>query len=71
MITVTFKGLWACKRRLVGTLLAVFLGVSFLSGALALGDTLRSNFDQLFANANAGTDAVVRSATALESGPRT
>ena len=37
MITLTFKGLWARKRRLVGTLVAVFLGVSFLSGALALG----------------------------------
>lgn len=71
MISLTFKGLWARKRRLVGTLIAVFLGVSFLSGALALGDTLRSNFDTLFANANAGTDAVVRSTTALESGART
>src|SRR5205807_4787685 len=45
-------------------------GVSFLSGALALGDTLRGNFDQLFTSANAGTDAVVRSATTLESGTR-
>ncbi|HEY1635484.1 MAG TPA: FtsX-like permease family protein [Acidimicrobiales bacterium] len=70
MITVTFKGLWARKRRLVGTLIAVFLGVSFLAGALALSDTLGANFNTLFANANAGTDAVVRSTTALGSGPR-
>ena len=70
MITITLKGLWARKRRLVGTLVAVFLGVSFLAGALALSDTLGANFDTLFANANAGTDAVVRSTTALGSGPR-
>ena len=69
MISLTFKGLWARKRRLVGTLIAVFLGVSFLAGALALSDTLGANFDTLFTNANAGTDAVVRSATALGSGP--
>lgn len=68
MLTVTFKGLWAHKRRLVGMLMAVVLGVGFLAGALALGDTLSSNFDKLFASANAGTDAVVRSATTVGTG---
>ena len=38
------------------------LGVAFLSGTLVLGDTMRADFDDLFADANAGTDAVVRSA---------
>ena len=33
------------------------------SGTLVLGDTLEPNFDTLFTDANAGTDAVVRSAT--------
>ncbi|MGH9243631.1 MAG: ABC transporter permease [Acidimicrobiales bacterium] len=61
MIRVSLKGLWAHKRRLVGTFLAVMLGVAFLSGTLVLGDTLRSNFDELFTEVNAGTDAVVRS----------
>ena len=42
MLNVTLKGLWAHKRRMVGTLLAVFLGVAFLSGTLVLGDTLRA-----------------------------
>ena len=51
------------KRRLAGAFLAVFVGVSFLSGALVLGQTLQRNFDSLFADVNAGTDAVVRSAT--------
>jgi putative ABC transport system permease protein len=60
MIEVTLKGLWAHKRRLVSTLLAVALGVSFLAGTLVLGDTMRATFSDLFGNANAGTDAVVQ-----------
>ena len=66
MINVTLKGLAAHKRRLVGTFLAVFLGIAFLSGTLVLGDTLRANFDTLFADANAGTDALLRSASTIE-----
>ncbi len=68
MFTLTLKNVWAHKRRLVSTFLAVFLGVAFLSGTLALGDTLRANFDDLFTQANAGTDAVVRSATKIDVG---
>ena len=67
MIPVTAKDLWAHKRRLLGTVFAVFLGVAFLTGTLALSDTLRANFNSLFTNANAGTDAVVRSATTVAS----
>jgi putative ABC transport system permease protein len=66
MRTVTWKGLLAHKRRLVGTFLAVFLGVAFLCGTLVLGDTLRANFDRLFTNANAGTDVIVRHTSKLE-----
>src|ERR671924_427785 len=69
MGTVLFKGLWAHKRRLIGTLLAVFLGVAFLSGTLVLGDTLRGNFDNLFTEANAGTDVVVRHESKLSTDP--
>jgi putative ABC transport system permease protein len=67
MTRIGLKSAWARKRRLVGTFLAVFLGVSFLSGTLVLGQTLQRNFDGLFADANAGTDAVVRSATKINS----
>ncbi|WHM40005.1 ABC transporter permease [Streptomyces sp. BPTC-684] len=49
------------KRRFAGTFVAVLLGVAFLAGTLVMGDTLRASFDTLFADANAGTDAVVRS----------
>ena len=69
MGTVLFKGLLAHKRRLVGTFLAVFLGVAFLAGTLVLGDTLRGNFDDLFTEANAGTDVVVRHESRLSTDP--
>ncbi len=65
MLRLTLKALWAHKRRLVGTALAVVLGVAFLSGTLVLGDTMRRSFETLFADANAGSDAVVRSASEL------
>src|SRR5919106_4032953 len=69
MRNVFFKGLLAHKRRLVGTFLAVFLGVAFLAGTLVLGDTLRGNFDDLFTEANAGTDVVVRHESRLATDP--
>jgi putative ABC transport system permease protein len=65
MTLMSVKNAWARRRRLLGAFLAVFLGVSFLSGALVLGETLQRNFDSLFADANGGTDAVVRSATSV------
>lgn len=65
MFTLTLKAILAHKRRLVGTCSAVILGVAFLAGTLVLGDTLRADFDSLFRSANAGTDAVVRGATAF------
>ncbi|MGH9278000.1 MAG: ABC transporter permease [Acidimicrobiales bacterium] len=62
MFKLTFRSLITHKRRFAGTFLAILLGVSFLTGTLVLGDTLTANFDRLFADANAGTDVVVRSA---------
>ncbi|MEV0531725.1 ABC transporter permease [Kitasatospora sp. NPDC050463] len=64
---LSLRSLGAHKRRLVGTFLSILLGVAFLTGTMVLGDTLRSNFDTLFADANAGTDVVVRSADVLDS----
>ncbi|HEX6310542.1 MAG TPA: FtsX-like permease family protein [Acidimicrobiia bacterium] len=69
MVKVSLKGLWAHKRRMVSTVLAVFLGVAFLSGTIALGDTMRANFSDLLTEANAGTDAVVRRTTTLDTDP--
>src|SRR5688572_7586409 len=66
MVKVALKGTWAHKRRLVGTLSAVVLGVAFLVGTLVLGDTMRAGFDELFTDATAGTDAVVRGESEIE-----
>jgi putative ABC transport system permease protein len=60
VIKLSLQNTWAHKRRLVGTFLAVLIGVSFLSGTLVLGDTLRDNFDKLFKAGYAGIDVIVR-----------
>jgi putative ABC transport system permease protein len=65
MFQLTLKNVWAHKRRLVGMFVAVVLSVAFLSGTLVLGDTMRANFDRLFADVNAGTDVVLRSSTSI------
>ncbi|MGQ0615940.1 MAG: ABC transporter permease [Acidimicrobiia bacterium] len=66
MRRVTLKNLLAHKRRLASTLLAVVLGVGFLSGVLTLTATLEETFDELFTNANAGVDSYVRADSRLE-----
>jgi putative ABC transport system permease protein len=65
MVSLTLREMRAHARRLTGTSLAVLLGVAFLVGTLVLGDTLRRNFDDLFSEANAGTDVVVRNSSDL------
>jgi putative ABC transport system permease protein len=65
MWKVSLKGLWAHKRRLVGTCAAVLLGVAFLAGTLTLTDTMRASFDDAFAQGNAGTAALVRGADTM------
>ena len=67
MIRITLTSLWARRRRLVSTTVAVFLGVAFLVGTLVLGDTLSANFDRLFTEVSAGTDVVVRNDSSLAS----
>src|SRR5258706_16283199 len=63
VLGLTLRQLLAGKRRLTATVLAVFLGVAFLAGTLALSDTLRANFADLFAAANSRTDLGGRAAT--------
>ena len=60
MIRTTLNSLWSHKRRLISTCLAVILGVAFMAGTLVLTSTINSVFDDLFANVNDGTDAIVR-----------
>jgi putative ABC transport system permease protein len=61
MWRTTLKSISAHKRRLLATCSAVLLGVAFLSGTLVLGDTMTEGFGDMFTEANAGTDAIVRS----------
>src|SRR5262245_38377687 len=69
MRKLVLRGLRARTRRLIGTFVAIFLGVAFLAGTLVLNATLEANFNTLFSQANAGTDVVVRNATDVTTGP--
>ncbi|HET6793716.1 MAG TPA: ABC transporter permease, partial [Acidimicrobiales bacterium] len=69
MLRTALKNLLAHRMRLLGTVLAVTLGVSFMAGTLVLTDTMTSTFNNLFATVYQGTDAVVRSKAVFE-GPQ-
>ena len=60
MFRVALKGLLQRKSRLVGTMLAIVLGVGFISGVYVLTDTLQRTFDDLFGSVYARTDVVVQ-----------
>lgn len=66
MWRTTLSSLRAHKRRLLGTCLAIVLGVAFLSGTLVLGDSTRAGFGDLFSEANEHTDALVRSTSEID-----
>ena len=66
MFKVAVRGLFAHKARFVSTFLAVILGIGFLSGTLVLTDTIEGTFNDLFADVNKDTDAVVRSREVLK-----
>jgi len=66
MLKITMRNLVAHKRRLVGTFLAVVIGVGFFSGVTTLTATIDKTFKDLFSNGNQGTDAFVRSSSKIE-----
>lgn len=68
MFKVALRGLRSHTLRLLATVLAVLLGVSFMVGTQVLGDTVKASFDEAFADVNRGVDAVVRSDTEISSG---
>src|SRR3954469_2131626 len=68
MVRLTLNGLFAHRRRLISTFLAVILGIAFLSGTLVLGDTIKGAFNNLLATVNSGTDAYVRRVSISDSG---
>lgn len=60
MLRVTLRSFWEHKRRMVSTIVAIVLGVAFMSGTLVLTDTLDRVFDDLFADANEQIDAQIQ-----------
>jgi putative ABC transport system permease protein len=66
MILTALRNLLAHKIRLFTTGLAVMLGVAFMAGTLVLTDTVTKTFDDLFSDALAGTDAMVRAEASFE-----
>src|SRR5919112_5774205 len=60
MRRVTLRSLWAHKRRLLSTVLAVVLGVAFMSGTFILSTTLDQSFDDLFSQVVEDVDVVVQ-----------
>jgi putative ABC transport system permease protein len=68
MWNVTVKGLMAHKLRLALTALAVVIGVTFISGALVLTDTLHDSFTALVGNVYQRIDLEVRGDAALGQG---
>lgn len=67
MWTLSLKELLSHRFRLGLTLLAVILGITFVTGSLVLTDTSQRLFDDQFATATAGVDLTVRDAAAFDS----
>jgi putative ABC transport system permease protein len=66
MLRVALKGLLGHKLRFVLTTLAVVLGVTFVSGAFVLTDSMEGAFDDLFDTAYETADVYVRAGESFE-----
>ena len=71
MLRATFKSLLARKLRLVLSAMSIVLGVSFVSGAFVLTDTLGKVFDELFTTVNQNIAVVVRGDKVSDVGTQT
>ena len=66
MFKVALKNVLGHKVRVLLTAVAVVAGVAFMAGTFVLTDTIKQGFDDLFADANQGVDAVIRQKAAFE-----
>jgi len=66
MLRLSLRNLLVNKLRLLLTLSAVTVGVSFVSGTYVLSDTMVKAFDELFTGLTSGTDVVVRAEAAYD-----
>jgi putative ABC transport system permease protein len=60
MLRASLRGLLSRKLRLTLAVVAIVLGVAFLSGAFVLTDTLGARFEKLFQTVNQNVDVQVR-----------
>jgi putative ABC transport system permease protein len=65
---VTLRSLWEHKRRLISTVLAIVLGVAFMSGTFVFADTIDRVFDDLFGETRAGVDVQVQGVELFDGG---
>lgn len=68
MRRVTLRSLWEHKRRLLSTVLAIVLGVAFMSGTFVFADTIDKVFDDLFSDVNAAVDVQVQGESLFDGG---
>ena len=66
MLKVSLRNLLVNKLRLLLTIAAVTVGVTFVSGTFVLSDTMVKAFDELYTGLTSGTDVVVKSEAAYE-----
>lgn len=66
MLKVSLRNVLANKLRLLLTIMAVTVGVTFVSGTFVLSDTMFKAFDELYDGLTSGTAVVVRSEAAFE-----
>lgn len=66
MVKVSLRNLLVNKLRLLLTVVAVTVGVTFVSGTFVLSDTMVKAFDELYTGLTSGTDVVVKSEAAYE-----
>lgn len=68
MLRTTLRSIREHKRRLLSTIIAVLLGVAFMSGTLVLGDTLDRSIEGLVGEVTEGIDAEVRGPELFDTG---
>lgn len=66
MLRVSLRNLLINKLRLLLTVAAVAVGVTFVSGTFVLSDTMVKAFDELYTGLTSGTDVVVKSKAAYD-----
>jgi len=68
VLRVTLRSLWEHKRRLVSTVVAIVLGVAFMTGTFVFADTIDRVIEDLFADVNEQIDVRVQGIEVFDGG---